>query len=285
MGNKPDNYIFSSQDIFDPYSFVRKYLILLVSYAILLSACTIESSHADTWIDDFDEEDHNGWELVVKGRPFFAKWTTFKDNPGWLPVDEGYLEGHIQKPHAEHLTAADFLHWNAPQFQLENLTAVGEEINYVRHHRDVSGELGFFLGKRLPNPDFAEGYIFSPEKTTKMKFSDKGVFKIGEVKADYKLMFRLTSENLRVIFDTGIFQLFTQDLLITEFFDAEITKIDVVGMMVVFEFPGNWFNGTISTFSISDSGILQPNNFNEQAREVQLREMQLTTTWGELKRF
>ena len=43
----------------------------------------------------------------------------------------------------EHLTAADFLRWNAHQFQLEKLTVVGDEIDYVRHRREVSGELGF----------------------------------------------------------------------------------------------------------------------------------------------
>ena len=111
-----------------------------------------------------------------------------------------------------------------------------------------------------------------------MRFSAKGVFKKGEVKADYELMFRLTSGNIKVVFDAGKFRLWTQDLLITEFFDAEITKIDVVGMMVVFEFPGDWFSGTISTFSVSDF-------LDEETREVQLGEMQLTTTWGKLKRF
>lgn len=255
----------------------------MVSCALLLSAATIASSPADTWIDDFDDEVLNGWERIVKGMPFFVRWRTFKDNPGWFPIDEGYLSAVINKPNAEHLTAADFLHWNAHHFQLEKLTVVGDDINYEQHHRERSGELGLFLGKRLPEPNFAEGYIFSPEKTTKMRFSDKGIFKKGEVKAHYGLMFRLTSGNLRVFFDTGNFQLFTQDLLITEFFDAEITKIDVVGMMVVFEFPGDWFTGTISTFSIFGNGT--GTSQQEQSHEVQLRERQLTTTWGKLKRF
>ena len=257
-------------------------------WTVLLSACTIEFSHADTWIDDFDTEVLNGWKRIVGENPFFVEWTTFKDIPEWLPVDEegeGYLYGSIFKPHAEHLTAADFLRWNAHQFQLEKLTVVGEEVEYVRHRREISGELGLFLGKRLPNPDFAEGYIFSPEKTTKMQFSTKGVFKKGEVKANYELMFRLTSDNLRVVFDTGNFQLWTQDLLITEFLDDEITKIDVVGMMIVFEPPGEWSSGSISTFSISGSGIPQYYILDRESREVQLRKGQSTTAWGELKRF
>ena len=293
MRNKPDNFIFSSPGLFNPYSHIRKYVIIIVPCVILLSAYTIESSHADTWIDDFDAEVLNGWERIVEKNPWFAEWRTFKDSPPWLPLDEegeGYLYGRISKPHAEHVTAADFLYWNAHQFQLEKLTVVGEEIWYTRHRREVSGELGLFLGKRLLAPNFAKGYIFSPEKTTKMQFSTKGVFKKGEVKANYGLMFRLTSGNLRVVFDSGKFQLLTQDLLVTEFFDAEITKVDVVGMMVVFEPPGGWFSGDISTFSISGSGIpqyyiLDEQLHDEQLREVQLREKQLTTTWGKLKRF
>ncbi len=266
----------------------KKRIVIIVICAVLWSVFTIGHSHADTWIDDFDAEVLNGWKRIVKENPWFAEWRTFKDNPEWLPVDEegeGHLTSSIEKPQAEHVTAADFLHWNAHQFQLEKLTVVGEEIRYVRHRREVSGELGLFLGKRLLSPHFAKGYIFSPEKTTKMQCSAKGVFKRGETKADYELMFRLTSGNLRVVFDTGNFQLWTQDLLITEFFDDEIAKINVVGMMVVFEPPGGWFSGTISTFSISGSGIPQYYLLDEQFREVQLRERQLTTTWGELKRF
>lgn len=285
MKNKSDNISFSSQDIFHPYSCKRKYIFFVASCVIFFSTYTIVLSNADTWIDDFDEGDLKGWVRVVKGMPFFVRWRTTIDIPGWLPVGEGHLSGRIHRPDGEHLTAADFLHWNAHQFQQEKLTVVCEDINYVLHKREVSGELGLFLGKRLPEPNFAEGYIFSPEKTTKMRFSDKGVFKKGGVRADYALMFRLTSGNLRVVFDTGKFQLFTQDLLITEFFDAEMTKIDVIGMMVVFEFPGDWFNGTISTISISASGIPENNILDKQVREVQLREMQLTTTWGKLKRF
>ncbi len=257
----------------------------LVFSLVLLSILISGYSHADTWIDDFDAEVPNGWERIVEENPWFAEWSTYKHNPGWWPVDEGYLYGKVGKPNAAHVTAADFLHWNAHQFQLEKLTVVGEEIWYLRHRREVSGELGLFLGKRLLSPHFAKGYIFSPEKTTKMQFSTKGVYKKGEVKADYGLMFRLTSEDIRVVFDSGKFQLWTQDLLITEFFDAEITKVDVVGMMVVFEPPGGWFSGRISTFSISGSGIPQYNSLDEQLREVQLGERQLTTTWGKLKRF
>ncbi len=218
--------------------------------------------------------------------PYHVEWRQFEDDTrpdadfGWLGVD-------VVKPQAEHVTAADFLHWNAHQFQLEKLVVMGEKIIYHQHparHHDESGELGLFLGKRLPDPDFAEGYMFSPEKTTEMRCSAKGVFKRGEVKADYELMFRLTSDNIRVVFDTGKFQLWTQDLLITEFFDEDINKIDAVGLMAVFEPPGGFFSGSISTFSISGSGIPQYYILDRQLREVQLRERQLTTTWGKLKR-
>ncbi|RKU14782.1 hypothetical protein C6501_07750 [Candidatus Poribacteria bacterium] len=283
MKNKTDILIFGFPELFDPYLHIRKYIIIIVSCAILLSSYTIESSHADTWIDDFDADVLNGWERVVEEEPFFVKWITFKGNPGGLPVKEGYLAGRITKPRAGH-PAADFLHWNAHQFRLSRLTVLGEGISYARHDPDISGELGLFLGKRLPGPDFAKGYIFSPEKVTKMQFSTKGVFKRGAVKADYGLMFRLTSDNIRVIFNIGKFQLWTQDLLITEFVDEDITKIDVVGLMIVFEPPGEWFSGRILTFSISGSGIPQYYLLGEQLREVRLRERQLTTTWGKLKR-
>ena len=272
MRNKPDNFVFSSQDIFICCSFIRKYVIFLVSCAILLSIFTIGYSHAGTWRDDFDEEVLNGWERIVEENPWFAKWI--------LLDDPGRLYSNVMKPKQEGVTAADFLHWNLHEFQLKHLTVVGEEIHYDRHVNNRTGELCLFLGKRLNEPNFAKGYIFSPEKATKMQFSTKGVYKRGDVKANYGLMFRLTSEELKVVFDNGKFQLFTQDLPITEFFDAEFTQLDVVGLIVLYKFPGTWFDGTISTFSISGSGIP-----NHNSLDVQLRSTQLTTTWGKLKRF
>ena len=228
-------------------------------------------SYAGTWIDQFDDINLNGWKRIVEEDPWFASWEVAD------PLEFEYLRAKIEKPKQEQVTAADFLHWNAHQFQLDKVTVVGEKIRYPQN---ASGELCLFLGKRQPSPEFAEGYIFSPEKTTEMRFTENGVYTKGEVKADYGLMFRLTSGDIRVVFDTGKFQLFTQDLPITEFVDDEIPMIDVVGLMCVFEFPGGFFEATISTFSITGNGIPQSN-----VLDVRLREEQLTTIWGKLKRF
>ncbi len=261
-----------------PTTTIMKSIMKYVLCAVVLFAFAIGHGYARTWIDDFDDIALNGWERIVEEVPWFAEWEV-------SPFTTGYLLAIIGKPKQEHVTAADFLHWNVHQFQLDKITVIGEEVRYPRGDPnnpapDISGELCLFLGKRQPSPDFAAGYIFSPEKTTKIQFTENGIYKKGEVKADYGLMFRLTSGNIRVVFDTGKFQLWTQDLLITEFFDDEIPMIDVVGLMSVFEFPGQWFDGTISTFSISGQGIPTNNAF-----DVQLGNTQLTTTWGKIKRF
>lgn len=252
---------------------MRKHILNIMLSTVLLSVFTIGHSYAGVWKDLFDDAALNGWERIVEDDPWFASWELDDLAPG-------ILFAIIEKPKQEDVTAADFLHWNAHQFQLDRLTVVGEEMRYPRHAPDISGELCLFLGKRLPAPDFAAGYIFSPEKTTEMQFTANGVYKKGEVKADYSLMFRLTSGNLKVVFRNGKFRLFTQELLITEFFDDEIPMIDVVGLMVVHKFPGKWFDSSISTFSISGQGIP-----NHNSLDVQLQGTQLTTTWGELKRF
>ena len=251
---------------------IMKSIMKYVLCAVVLFAFAIGHGYARTWIDDFDDIALNGWERIVEEDPWFADWEiTFKP---------GRLLAIIEKPEQQKGTAADFLHWNVRQFQLDKITVVGDEIRYTRVPNNPRGELGLFLGKRQPSPDFAEGYIFSPEKTTRIQFTENGVYKKGEVKADYRLMFRLTSGNIRVVFDDGKFQLWTQDILITEFVDDDIPMIDVVGLMSVFEFPGQWFDGTISTFSISGQGIPTNNAF-----DVQLGNTQLTTTWGKIKRF
>ena len=248
----------------------KKRIVIIVICAVLWSAFTIGHSHAGTWRDEFSEVGLNGWERIVEENPWFASWQLVKE------LLHATIENHAQVQ----VTVVDFLHWNLHEFQLKHLTVVGEEIRYDRHAHDRSGELCLFLGKKQTEPNFAKGYIFSPEKVTKMQFSTKGIFKKGEVKADYALMFRLTSGDLKVVFDTGKFQLWTQDLLITEFIDADITMIDVVGLIVLHKFPGRWFTGSISTFSVSGQGIP-----NHNSLDVQLRSTQMTTTWGELKCF
>ncbi len=240
-----------------------------------ISLCTLflslsGHSYAGTWKDNFDEGVLNGWERIVDENPWNADWKT---------IDDLGFFGSISKPKQEGVTAVDFLHWNLHDFQLKHLTVVGEGVHYDRHAFNTLGELCLFLGKRQPTPDFAAGYIFSPEKITKMQFSADGVYKIGEVKADYGLMFRLTSGDIRVVFDTGKFRLFTQDLFIEEFIDADINTVDVIGLVILNRFPGRWFSGRISTFSVSGEDIPNNNTLN-----VHQHSTQLTTTWGELKR-
>ena len=251
----------------------RKSTIKLVFGVVLLSTLTIGSGYSGTWKDDFDDINLNGWEQIVEVNPWFASWEV-------SPFTIGRLLAIIEKPEQKQGTAADFLHWNVHQFQLEKITVVGDEIRYGRvpNKPGLPGELCLFLGKRLRSPDFAEGYIFSPEKTTRIQFTENGVYKRDEVKEDYALMFRLTSEHLKVVFEAGKFQLWTQDLLITEFVDGDIPMIDVVGLISVCEFVGQWFDGNISTFSISGTGIPTNDSF-----DVQLENTQLTTTWGKLK--
>ena len=170
----------------------EKYITRIGLCAVFLSAFATGHSYAGTWRDKFDGNELNGWERIVEENPWSAEWI--------LRGDHGYLHGSVRKPKQEEVTAADFLHWNAHQFQLDKLTVVGEEIDYLQDDWDISGELGLFLGKRQPAPDFAEGYLFSPEKITKMQFTANGVYKKGEVKADYSLMFRLTSSSkLKVV--------------------------------------------------------------------------------------
>ncbi|MDE0638053.1 MAG: hypothetical protein OXI43_19610 [Candidatus Poribacteria bacterium] len=277
---KDTRELYKSGHIFNLTAFRKKRVMKIVLCAILLTTYAIVPSHAGTWRDDFDDINLNGWERIVEENPWFADWEV-------SPFTIGRFLAVIEKPEQKQGTAADFLHWNAHQFQLDKITVVGDEIRYPRvpNKPGMPGELCLFLGKRQPSPDFAEGYIFSPEKTTRIQFTENGVYKKGEVKEDYALMFRLTSEHLKVVFEVGKFQLWTQDLLITEFFDDDIPMIDVVGLISVCEFLGQWFDGTISTFSITGSGIPQYYLLDEQLREVQLRERQLTTTWGKLKRF
>ena len=264
------NGIFCPLYIFNLVTHMRKYIIKIGLWTVLLSAFTIGYSYAGTWRDLFDGENLNGWERTVKENRWSATWK----------IENGLLFARIEKPKQVQIRAADFLQWKAHKLQLNKLVVVGEEMYCELFDRDDEGELCLFLGKRKPAPDFAEGYIFSPCSTEEMEFSEKGVYKVDETKASYLDRLKFTTEHLKVVFDTGKFRLITKDILLTEFFDANIVSIDVIGLIVLYRHSGDWSTASISTFSISGRDIP-----NHNSLDVQLQNTQLTTTWGKLKRF
>ena len=174
----------------------------------------------------------------------------------------------------------DFLHWKIIQFNFEQLTIVGEEITYPQEGEDGMGELCLFIGKRQDDPDLAvQGYLISPEEVSRVTFSEIGKYSRGKTKAWYGNIFQSTTRNLTAVFDSGHFQVWTNGDLITEFVDENIKTIDIVGLLITCHFGGGWFGSRISSISISDKAIPKGN------LAVQLRDTQLTTTWGKLKQF
>ena len=249
----------------------KKYIIKIVICLLFLSVFVIMQSYAGTWRDLFDGKILNGWERGLEVNRWSATWKT----------ENGLLSARIEKPEQWFIRAADFLLWNAHKFKLNRLVVVGEGIHNGRFPDDIKGQLCLFLGKRRPSPDYAEGYIFTPTYTETTAFSEKGVYQTGDIKASYSDRFQLTSKHLKVVFDKGKFQLWTHDILLTEFFDDfEIDFIDVVGLIVWHVGMEVWSTASISTFSISGRDIP-----NHNSLDVQLRSTQLTTTWGKLKRL
>ena len=263
------NGIFCPLCIFNLVPHMREYIIKIGLWTVLLSTFTIGHSYAGTWRELFDGH-LNRWERGIKENRWSTTWKT----------ENGLLFARIKKPEQWGITAADFLQWKAHKLQLNKLVVVGEEIYCEWFARDAEGELCLFLGKRKPSPGFAKGYIFSPCFTAEMEFSEEGVYKDGITKAIYRDRLKFTAEHLKVVFDTGKFRLITKDILLSEFFDADIVSIDVIGLIVLYIHFGDWSTASISTFSVSGQDIP-----NHNSLDVQLQNTQLTTTWGKLKRF
>ena len=243
--------------------------IILPVLLISVLLCVIFSCHcyAKVWRDSFDE-DITGWELF--GR--VSRWE----------IVAGILFANIQcfeQPFCDEEYTAAFLHWKIIEFDFEQLTMVGEEITYPQEGEDGYGELCLFLGKRQDEPELAvEGYIVSPEEISIVTFSEKkDGYSRGKTKAWYGNIFKDTTRNLRVVFDTGHFQVWTSNLLITEFQDENFKTIDIVGLLITRHFGAHWFRSRISSISITDKV--------DHSLAVQLQGSQLTTTWGALKRF
>ena len=249
------------------HSIITTIIIPVLLISVLL--CVIFSWHcyAKVWRDSFDE-DLTGWELFGRG----SRWEAVA----------GFLFANIQcveQPFCDEEYIAGFLHWKVVEFNFEQLTMIGEEITYPQEGEDGFGELCLFLGKRQDEPELVlEGYIVSPEEISKVTFSEKkDGYSRGKTKAWYGNIFKDTTRNLRVVFDTGHFQVWTSDLLITEFQDDNFKTIDIVGLLITRHFGAHWFGSRISSISITDKV--------DHSLAVQLQGSQLTTTWGLSKQF
>ena len=240
----------------------------------LLSVLMCKNSYAKVWIDSFDDETLVDWNRVNQGNPWRAKWDALG----------GYLfagirsRGGVEPLCFEH--TADILHWNIIKVNFDQLTIVGEEINYTQDGIDGMGELCLFIGKRQGEPDLpVEGYIVSPEEISKVTITENGGFLRGKTKAWYGNIFQNTTRDLTLSFDSGHFQLYTNEDLITEFVEENLNTIDMVGLIIICHRGGRWFGGSISSISITDKATIDRN------LDVKLQGTQLTTTWGELKRY
>lgn len=239
---------------------------------VLLSKFSIGSSYAEEWNNSF--ENLKGWEIIRLGNLVDTEWEAVE---GFLFAS---IDCHERIPPVCDKNAAEFLHWRIIKFNFEQLTIVGEEITYPQEGKDGMGELCLFIGKRQDEPLLtAKGYIVSPEEVSQVTFSKDGGYSRGKTKAWYGDIFEKTTRNLTAVFDTGHFQVWTGDDLITDFTDEDIRSIDIVGLLITAHVGGQWFGSRMSNISISDNATIDRN------LAVQLRGTQLTTTWGTLKRF
>ncbi len=121
---------------------------------VLLSVLLSGYSYAGVWRDTFDGYELNGWKRTAKRNTGSPRWE----------VVEGFLFAKIERSGIQAScgkNSADFLHWNAHEFQLDRLTVIGTKIKYLQEGFYGLGELCLFLGKREPTPDFAVVGLFS----------------------------------------------------------------------------------------------------------------------------
>ncbi len=260
------------QSIFSPVANGKKIIIKLVLTLVLFTVLFGGHSSAEVWNDSFDDEELIGWERISLGNQSGAKW----ESVGGILFAN--TEDCFEPPFCNEITVG-FLHWKIVEFSFEQLTMIGEEITYLQGE-EGQGELCLFLGKRQDEPELAaEGYIVSPEEISKVTFSEKDGFSRGKTNAWYGDIFKDTTRNLTTVFDSGHFQVWTNDDMITEFIDENLKTIDIVGLLITTHFGSHWFGSRISSISITDRALIIPN------LAVQLRGTQLTTTWGELRQI
>ena len=110
-----------------------------------------------------------------------------------------------------------------------------------------------------------------------MKFDNTGDYSpFNPEDARLNLRFQHETQNLKVVFDTGRFQVFSADKLVAEFVDAEFRTIDLLGLMIF---------GELTVFASMDEFVISCPGITDGSEKVAVHSMnQLATTWGSIKR-
>lgn len=246
-------------------------LVCVLAVPVLVSA-----SFGGTWRDSFEDGVLNGWEQDIaesEGGEWRVCWKARADS----------LEVRVD----------DIRPWNPDIPRLFNhaiafLELIAFELDgehLVVNGLSIKGEgmtFGIAIGQRYPPSDGRLGIVYhfsSWGHILKLSFSGNGGIRgLKPPKINYvnpKKPVDIQIEHLKVLFDTGHFQLFSADNLVAEFVDPEYKTVDLVGMMILGEVPGT---GSLDEFIISGPGIL------DGTGSVAVHFMtKLATTWGGIK--
>lgn len=240
-------------------------LSIFCCYILVLLLGLISPLHAGQWRDTFEQEDLPDWTLLSEKaeKIWESEWK----------VSNGNLNVNIKL--VRDLEISDFLQWTARQLDTQSLIVKVHSMDTFRVNDMPQGELGVFLGKDLPRgkDDFATGYFFSKIYVDAIQFDKNGKYIKGDKKASF--FHRL---QLEIQFQAGHFWLFSEDVLLTEFVDPELLRINVVGLLALTNGVADEFRGRLDTFIISAPQIPN-NNFAVQSKG------KLVTTWSKLKGF
>ena len=242
----------------------------------LVFSLVVGASYGGTWRDSFEDGVLNGWEPDVEKRTaeWRVRWATRADS----------LEVHVKDTRpwnldisrlSQHITA--FLALTA--FELDEEHLVVEGISVKREHM----AFGIAIGQRYPPSVgwFGTVYHFNIwGYIRKLNFIGTGGFrglkppKVNYVNPEKPVDTKI--EHLRVVFDTGRFQLFSADNLVAEMVDPEYKTVDLVGIMI--------WGETCGSGSLDESVISGPCIPNGTGNVTDQPTNKLVTTWGCIKR-
>lgn len=234
-------------------------------WMVVLLLGFIFPAHAGQWRETFEDENLRGWTLPFKNVP--KNWESiWKTRRGVLDV--------TLKP-VRDLRIAELLQWTVRPLHAQDLTVTVHEIDAFPVGVWPPGDFGVFLGKQLPpnEADFARGYFFSKGIVYPIQFSRNGKSKGGNVMAVY-----VSRRQLKILFGAGHFRLFSEeDILLTDFEDPDLTRVNVVGLLAIPNGVADEFHGEVDTFIISGPDVPNHNNLAVQPKG------KLATMWGKLK--
>jgi len=248
--------MFTLQKFIKAFTFASCLFILVLNFS--------HFSNAGTWKDDFNDGMLDGWTRPsdkVKDKNWHSTWKS----------QDGVLDVIIHSDSSN----IDFLQLTAFPISSSSLTV---EVTILLEEGSTDS-FGMALGIPIEDGTYiGQFHTFTRTSSFGLSIAPDGRFNLLDFGAGDQKRYPCipSGQCMKVVFESGIFRVFSQDTLLLEFVDENYPKIELVG---IFAWSiRNEIHGVMDNFVISGPGIPDGPPYAVHPKG------KIAVAWGRLKR-